>query len=1354
MGTMRKSMLLVCCLMGWICGVHAPVAGRANPNVPGTGASGVGAPAPQRTSLLSEDQSAYVFPLPPAARVVGRDTGDAARGEGTCPDEANDKLIYSNLGNPAQQMVYRPPYAGVRIADDIVTNAVAACEIHKYLIRVNGGVPNGWFEYFDTRIALTTYCPSLDCWGPTIPGTELSFTRTADINDIWELEVDFCDPNIGICSDGRACRFVDDLFGSGVGCEDGSECMERSEPVVIPSQVWLRVEFSTNTAGWLVGAPPVVGFSTDNYDHMFAGCNTWFGGYPTWSHASFYAQIHAPTSCPAHFLAYLAMDDEKPAYTEFGTEGVLMADDIELTVDSCELSTIEIGTKGIRGRYEIDFDLRTLPPDAPIPGTAFHWVSDRKSGVGNLELARLEFEPAVNLGKRFLLTWKANKEDTGLLNVGRAQAGGESRLNLPGGGQQALNHYFVGFGAPFGAPTDEWVGVEVGEGGDAVFSVAVYCRGDAPRGPCCMAQPDTPGQDPACLDNVSVTSCLEGRWLNAGDAGRCEYGQKCNTVEQDCENWTCAQPPCICDPTTECPATFNLGICPDEMTECNVIDQDCTGDACVDGNCKCDPVDPWTLIGQPPCGTHACCKPDNNCEDLPRDECVAILEEGTGNPARWNRGDWCGFRDQRCPVFACYDATQACGSCNSDTPYCGTDQQIGDEICQAWWGDPNATCDIEKQVCRFLRGCSNTWCCDWVCRIPSYQFCCNTGWDCMCYEQAWLCASPPANDDCWNPEPGRGAIAIRLDPASLPLHYRGFASSNHENATSGPTDICCFKQGTHRPLPGSVWYKFRPRRTGSVRIQTCDTPAAVNALDSVIQVFAASFSNIGICQDGSQCSVQDQDCPPTSCISPPCVCHDDDERLCQYLEVIACNDDAGGSCGEGGGNADLCIPLVQAGVLYYVVVGASGNDQLGTYKLTIEQPCDQNDIAPANSFCDGAGEASGAVPNPYDMAEATLSCPSERCVPMMSSDIWFDHRPQCTGNLIIRTCDSDPLTPEEDTALAVYEGVNCPPAPDDPVTPEREGALLGCNDDAVPSEYVHAVLGMPQTCASVGMHCNVDADCPKICTVGSCTVGTCTVGLDVCTTDADCDEGTCAHDTCTSDGDCEEGVCAQVVCTDDTDCDIGVCTSGDQCSVSLQDCNDGLTCVRAGDCGPGVCESACRPGSLVVAPVSSATYYKIRLGGSRGSVPTGEFTITCDEQDCNQNLIPDQIDIENCPQPDQSCKDCNFNGVLDLCDVVFNPEEWEDCNANGKPDRCEISGYSTAPGGPFYCPSDCDPDVDENGVPDACGVDLRGLARFLVCFTGEGAGVIAPGCKNFDADNDGNLDLQDFAALRLSGPRP
>jgi hypothetical protein len=146
-------------------------------------------------------------------------------------------------------------------------------------------------------------------------------------------------------------------------------------------------------------------------------------------------------------------------------------------------------------------------------------------------------------------------------------------------------------------------------------------------------------------------------------------------------------------------------------------------------------------------------------------------------------------------------------------------------------------------------------------------------------------------------------------------------------------------------------------------------------------------------------------------------------------------------------------------------------------------------------------------------------------------------------------------------------------------------------------------------------------------------------------------------------------------------------------------------------------------------PVSNATYYKIRLGGAGGSVPAGEFTITCEEQDCNGNNIPDQVDIENCPSDEPWCRDCNFNGVLDLCDVIFNPEEWEDCQDNFIPDRCEISGATCGEG--YYCTVGCDPDLNGNCVPDECDVDCQpnGVSDNcdLDCSANEGACNV-PGC--------------------------
>jgi|GEM_PF-729686 len=62
--------------------------------------------------------------------------------------------------------------------------------------------------------------------------------------------------------------------------------------------------------------------------------------------------------------------------------------------------------------------------------------------------------------------------------------------------------------------------------------------------------------------------------------------------------------------------------------------------------------------------------------------------------------------------------------------------------------------------------------------------------------------------------------------------------------------------------------------------------------------------------------------------------------------------------------------------------------------------------------------------------------------------------------------------------------------------------------------------------------------------------------------------------------------------------------------------------------------------------------------------------------------------------------DCNGNGMDDALDIANLISL--DCNFNGTPDECEIDETSTAPGGPFYCTAQCDPDCNQTGVPDIC----------------------------------------------------
>ena len=62
--------------------------------------------------------------------------------------------------------------------------------------------------------------------------------------------------------------------------------------------------------------------------------------------------------------------------------------------------------------------------------------------------------------------------------------------------------------------------------------------------------------------------------------------------------------------------------------------------------------------------------------------------------------------------------------------------------------------------------------------------------------------------------------------------------------------------------------------------------------------------------------------------------------------------------------------------------------------------------------------------------------------------------------------------------------------------------------------------------------------------------------------------------------------------------------------------------------------------------------------------------------------------------------DCNQNGVGDTLDISIGTSL--DCDSDGRPDECQIDAASSAPGGPYFCTTDCATDCNANGLLDSC----------------------------------------------------
>ncbi len=397
-----------------------------------------------------------------------------------------------------------------------------------------------------------------------------------------------------------------------------------------------------------------------------------------------------------------------------------------------------------------------------------------------------------------------------------------------------------------------------------------------------------------------------------------------------------------------------------------------------------DCADPHAF--DPPCGSAACCLPPyspfgETCRDMSEAECGdPDNQDGAGNPAVWQPGQFCYEGQQDCISWVCRFA--------------------------------EGPCDLVHPSL----GCNVPTCCDVVC--DQDPFCCLFGWDSTCVARAHAyCGDsfPVANDDCYSPVPGAGAIMLNecsdnhdqcFADADCPLGQQcladGATTMTNDRATvSSGEGFCCHPDGAGMTGYGGIWAKFTATET-SARVHTC---AANNepATDALLQVFRATD-------------------------------HSSPEAACSSLVPIRCNDD-GGCLDEG--QASICLYDLTIGETYYVLLDSKTAGTKGYYRVSVEspaaEPCADPDQVPDNDTCDLATQVIGTTT--FDLTNAAVECPMDSCAPDMTGDVWFEYVGLGNGIVTIDTCGQ----PDQDTILIAYDGGDCPTTTD---------GWIVCNDDA------------------------------------------------------------------------------------------------------------------------------------------------------------------------------------------------------------------------------------------------------------------------------------------------------------------
>ncbi len=464
-------------------------------------------------------------PIPIPANVPVRTHYVNASGDGGVASMTGE-LVFSNITGSG----FMPPGLGKWMADDINTVAVGGCACSGYRFMVGGG-GDGTGPGFTVSWKMYDACPGAD--GEIIPGSEGSLALPDDGLHLVEV----------------------DLVGSEVQTESG---------------FWFAVMFDTWTAGWITGSPAFTGFTGDFYDWPYLRCTARFQG--TTYYAGFYFESYCNDNPTKEFIAYY--NPELSGSAQIVDVNQWIADPVELMIEDCELSSLEVGVRGGSGPFTLEVELwrQFCGPNYVIEGTQKTYEG---YGTGSPELVRFvmldeELNGIPLSTDTVWVAWKFNSSGCGVLIAEKPTLGeGQDLFALYDGDQ--CNYYWYG-GVPF-----------------ASFNATLKCIGEAPTGGCCdmttaewacyddvpqigcfgsalrrwerdvTCDPDAPdafyplcGSSACCLPNDSCGNMFEGECIAMHEPGHPEHpavwerGEFCNVDGQRCLLFACryAEGPC------------------------------------------------------------------------------------------------------------------------------------------------------------------------------------------------------------------------------------------------------------------------------------------------------------------------------------------------------------------------------------------------------------------------------------------------------------------------------------------------------------------------------------------------------------------------------------------------------------------------------------------------------------------------------------------------------------------------------------------------------------------------------------------------------------------------------------------